>query len=194
MRDQLSLRIKLGDQQAFELLFHKYYVRLCAFSNKYLNDREEAQEIVQEVFVKIWEGREMIDPEDNLKAYLFKIAQNLSLNKLKRKKVESRYIEIFKLVYIENQEVSIHESLFIKELEELIAKSIKKLPEQCRIVFELSRIDGLKYREIADALHISVKTVEAQMSKALRSLRIELKDYLPAFILVLIYLTQMEYF
>lgn len=194
MRDQLSLRIKLGDQQAFELLFHKYYFRLCAFSNKYLNDREEAQEIVQEVFVKIWEGREMIDPEDNLKAYLFKIAQNLSLNKLKRKKVESRYIEIFKLVYIENQEVSIHESLFIKELEELIAKSIKKLPEQCRIVFELSRIDGLKYREIADALHISVKTVEAQMSKALRSLRIELKDYLPAFILVLIYLTQMEYF
>lgn len=187
MRDQLSLRIKLGDQQAFELLFHKYYVRLCAFSNKYLNDREEAQEIVQEVFVKIWEGRETINPEDNLKAYLFKIAQNLSLNKLKRKKVESRYIEIFKLVYIENQEISSHESLIIKELEVHISNSIEKLPTQCRKVFEFSRIDGLKYREIADVLHISIKTVETQMSKALRLLRIELSDYLTIFLISFIY-------
>jgi RNA polymerase sigma-70 factor (ECF subfamily) len=178
MKDQLAVRIKLGDQQAFELLFRKFYVRLCAFSNKFLNDPEEAQEIVQNLFAKIWEGREDINPEDSLKAYLFKIAQNSSLNRLRKKNVESRYIEIYKLVYVEQQEYSAHESLMAMELEEHIAHSIEKLPTQCRKIFELSRNEGLKYREIADFLHISIKTVEVQMSKALRSLRTELGDYL----------------
>jgi RNA polymerase sigma-70 factor, ECF subfamily len=178
MTDQLALRIKLGDEQAFELLFRKYYVRLCSFANKFLNDPEEAKEIVQDVFTKIWEGRDGIDPEDSLKSYLFKIAQNLSLNKLQRKKVESRYTEVFKLVYLDQHEFSAHESLLARELEENIANALAKLPPECRKVFELSRTEGLKYKEIADTLHISVKTVEAQMSKALRSLRIELSDYL----------------
>ena len=186
MKDPLAMRIKLGDEQAFELLFRKYYVRLCAFANKYLNDPEESREIVQYVFAKIWEGRDEIDPDDCLKAYLFKIAQNLSLNKLRRKKVESRYTEVLKLVYIEQKEFSAHESLIARELEERISHSIGKLPSECRRVFELSRVEGLKYREIADTLNISVKTVEAQMSKAIRSLRIELSDYLVLLIIALI--------
>lgn len=180
------MRIKLGDEQAFELLFRKFNVRLCIFANKFLNDPEEAQEIVQSVFVKIWEGRDEIDPEDSLKSYIFKIVQNLSLNKLRRKKVESRYVEIYKLVYIEQQEFSAHDSLLVRELEENITHSIGKLPTECRKVFELSRIEGLKYREIADTLNISIKTVEAQMSKALRSLRIELSDYLVLVLIALI--------
>ena len=174
MTDQLALRIKLGDQQAFELLFRKYYVRLCTFSNKFLNDTEESQDIVQEVFAKIWEGRNEIDPEYSLKSYLFKITQNLSINNLRRKKVELRYTEIYKLVYIEYQEFSVHDSLIAKELEEHIAKTINMLPAKCRQIFELSRNKGLKYKEIANSLNISVKTVEAQMSKALQSLREEL--------------------
>ena len=186
MQDQIAARIKLGDEQAFELLFRQYYVRLCAFANKFLNDPEEAQEIVQEVFTKIWEGRDEIDPEDSLKAYVFKIAQNLSINKLRRKKVESRYTEIYKLVYIEHQEFSVHESLLVRELEENVARSIAKLPTECRKIFELSRVEGLKYKEIAETLNISVKTVEAQMSKALRSLRIELSNYLSLLIIALI--------
>jgi RNA polymerase sigma-70 factor (ECF subfamily) len=186
MKDQLAMRIKLGDEQAFELLFRKFNVRLCAFANKFLNDPEEAQEIVQNMFVKIWEGRDEIDPENSLKSYVFKIVQNLSLNKLRRKKIESRYTEIYKLVYIEQQEISAHESLLARELEEHITHSIGKLPSECRKVFELSRVEGLKYREIADTLNISVKTVEAQMSKALRSLRIELSDYLVLLLIALI--------
>jgi RNA polymerase sigma-70 factor (ECF subfamily) len=186
MKDPLAMRIKLGDEQAFELLFRKYYIRLCSFANKFLNDPEEAQEIVQYVFAKIWEERDEIDPEDCLKAYLFKIAQNLSLNKLRRKKVESRYAEVLRLVYIEQQEFSVHESLLVRELEEHILHSIEKLPSKCRRVFELSRMEGLKYREIADTLNISVKTVEAQMSKAIRSLRIELNDYLVLLLFALI--------
>ena len=186
MKDQLALRIKLGDEQAFELLFRKYYIRLSAFANKFLNDPEEAKEIVQDVFAKIWEGRDEIDPEDSLKSYIFKITQNFSLNKLRRKKVESKYTEIYKLVYIEKTEFSAHESLLARELEENIANSIGKLPAECRKVFELSRLEGLKYREIADTLHISIKTVEAQMSKALRLIRIELSDYMTFLLIALI--------
>lgn len=186
MIDQLALRIKLGDEQAFELLYRKFYVRLCAFANKFLNDPEIAQEIVQDVFTKIWEGREDIDPEDSINAYLFKIAQNLSINNLRRKKVESKYIEIYKLVYTDHMEFSVLESLLAKELDENISDSIARLPAQCRKIFELSRSEGLKYKEIADTLNISIKTVEAQMSKAFRSLRIELNDFLPIILIVLI--------
>jgi RNA polymerase sigma-70 factor, ECF subfamily len=186
MKDQLAMRIKLGDEQAFELLVRKFNARLCAFANKFINDPEEAQEIVQDMFIKIWERRDEIDPEDSLKSYIFKIVQNLSLNKLRRRKVESRYTEIYKLVYIEQYEFSAHESLLARELEEHIVDSIGKLPSECRKVFELSRIEGLKYREIAVSLHISVKTVEAQMSKALRSLRVELSEYMTLLLIALI--------
>lgn len=186
MKDQLALRIKLGDEQAFELLFRKYYMRLCGFANKFLNDPEESREIVQEVFMKIWEGREDIDPEDSLKSYLFKIAQNLSLNRLRKKKVESKYVEIYKLVYIDHSEFSSYESLLARELEDNITTAINTIPPKCKRVFELSRMEGLKYDEIAKTLNISVKTVEAQMSKALRILRLELKDYLEILIFILI--------
>jgi len=188
MKDQLAMRIKLGDEQAFELLFRKFYARLCAFSNKFLNDPEEAKEIVQDVFTKIWEGRDDIDPEDSLKSYIFKITQNQSINRLRRKKVESRYSEIYKLIYCEQLNFSAHESLLAKELEENIIHAVGKLPAECRKIYELSRTDGLKYREIADNLHISVKTVEAQMSKALRCLRVDLQEYLK--ILMFLFLMQ----
>jgi RNA polymerase sigma-70 factor, ECF subfamily len=187
MTDLLALRIKRGDEQAFELLYRKFFARLCAFTNKFLNDPEVAQEIVQDVFTKIWECREDIDPEDSIKSYIFKIAQNLSINNLRRKKVESRYIEIYKLVYVEKLEPSVFESLLAKELDENIIKSISHLPLQCRKIFELSRSEGLKYKEIAETLNISIKTVEAQMSKAFRVLRIELSDYITILILIFLH-------
>ena len=185
MTDQLALRIKLGDEQAFELLFRKYYVRLCGFANKFLNDTEEAQEAVQEVFTKIWEGREDIDPEESLRAYIFKITRNICINKLRRKQVESKYIEIYKLVYTENREFSPYDSLIADELNENITNALNKIPATCRRIFDLSRVEGLKYREIAVALHISVKTVEAQMSKSLHILRYELREYLKIIIIPL---------
>lgn len=183
MKDMLAWRIKLGDEQAFELLFRKYYVRLCGFANKFSNDPEEAREVVQEVFTKVWEGRDDIDPEESLKAYIFKITRNICINKLRRKQVESKYIEIYKLVYVENREVSPYESLIADELNENINTALNKIPAKCRRVFDLSRVEGLKYSEIAVALHISVKTVEAQMSKALHILRYELREYLAIIII-----------
>jgi RNA polymerase sigma-70 factor (ECF subfamily) len=186
MKDMLALKVKLGDEQAFELLFRKYYVSLCCFANKYSNDQEEAREVVQEVFTKIWEGREDIDPEESLKAFLFKITRNICINKLRRKKVESKYIEIYKLVYVDNREVSPYESLIADELNDNIATALGKIPPKCKRIFNLSRVEGLKYSEIAENLHISVKTVEAQMSKALQILRLELKDSLKMVIIPLI--------
>ena len=184
--DQLAARIKLGDIQAFELFFRKYYVPLCGFTNKFLNDPEQSKEIVQEVFIKVWENRKDINSNYPLKAFLFKIARNTSLNKLQRKKVESKYIEIYKLVYIDHREFSAHESLLARELEDNIATAIGKLPCECKRVFELSRIEGLKYSEIAHVLNISIKTVETQMSKALRSLRLELSEYLTFILFVIL--------
>jgi len=186
MKDQLAMRIKLGDEQAFELFFRKYNIHLCAFANKFLDDPEEAQEVVQDMFVKIWEDRDEIDPENSLKSYVFKIVQNLSINRLRRKKVESKYVDIYKLVYLDNQEFSVHESLLARDLEAHIIYTIKKLPSECRKIFELSRSEGLKYREIADTLNISVKTVETQMSKALKSLRLELTEYISLMLIILI--------
>lgn len=176
MKNQLALRIKLGDEQAFELLFRKYYVRLCCFANKFLNEPEEAREVVQDAFLKLWEVREEIDPKESINSYLFKITQNNSINKLRRKKVESKYIDIYKLVYVDHTEISPYESLLVNELNDSITAAIQKLPPKCRRIFELSREEGLKYNEIAEALHISVKTVEAQMSKALQMIRYELRN------------------
>ncbi len=178
MKDQLAMRIKQGDEQAFELFFRKFYVRLCNFANKFLNNPEEAREVVQEVFCRLWERRELINPEDSLKSFIFKIIQNQSINILRKRKVESRYTEIYKLVYCEHFDFSPHESLLAKELEDSIAIAIGDLPTECRKIFELSRNEGLKYKEIAETLHISIKTVESQMSKALRNLRIDLSDYI----------------
>jgi RNA polymerase sigma-70 factor (ECF subfamily) len=178
MGDQVASRIKFGDEQAFELLFRKYFVRLCSFANKFLNEPEEARDVVQQVFTKIWEGRQDIDPEDSLNAYLFRITQNICINNLRRRKVESKYAEIYKIVYVDHREISPYESLLSHELEKNITLAVDKIPPRCKRIFELSRIEGLKYIEIAAVLNISIKTVETQMSKALQILRLELREYM----------------
>lgn len=187
MRDQLSIRIKQGDEQAFELLFRLYYIHLSQYANKFLNDPEQAKEISQEVFCKIWEGRDEIDPEYSLKSYIFRIARNLCINILNKRKLESKYSELIKHVYIDFTDTnSTHESLCAKELEESITAAVSKMPSECRKIFELSRVEGLKYKEIAEMLNISIKTIECQMSKAFRILREELNEYLlPVFLLAL---------
>jgi RNA polymerase sigma-70 factor, ECF subfamily len=187
MNDQLAARIKIGDEQAFELLFRRYYTHLCMFASKYVNDPDLAKEIVQEVFCNIWEDREDINPDLSLKSYIYKITKNLCINKLHRRKVESRYSELIKNVYLGFPEVSsTHESLCAKELEEKYTYAVSKLPRECRKVFELSRIEGLKYREIAETLNISIKTVEGQMAKAFRILRIELIDFKAGIVILLL--------
>ncbi|HLN20401.1 MAG TPA: RNA polymerase sigma-70 factor [Bacteroidales bacterium] len=178
MEDLLASRIKRGDNQAFELFFRKYYVRLCCYSNKFIQNYDESCDIVSDAFLKIWENRNDIDTNSSLVSLVFKITRNLSLNHLRYRKVESKYLEILKVTYIDNSELSSYETYLGKELENEIQFALNKIPAQCKKVFELSRKEGLKYLQIAERLNISVKTVEVHMSKALRILRSELADFL----------------
>jgi RNA polymerase sigma-70 factor, ECF subfamily len=172
---------------AFELLFRKYYLRLCGFATRFVSDTIEAEEIVQEVFVKIWNKREQLKLDDKLKPYLFKSVQNLCYNFLEHKKVVDDYHAVLAIVY-ENQaeEFSAYETVLFNEFQKRVDEAISTLPEQCRIIFEFSRKEGLKYSEIAEKLNISIKTVETQMSRALARLKIELKDYLSILLISLL--------
>ncbi len=175
---ELVLRIKKGDEQAFELLYRKYFKRLCAFANKYLHDYEATQEVIQEVFFTIWEKREYLDSDKPILSFLFQSTKNKSLHIIEHSKVVDKYQEVIKYAYSQGDYFDTQDSLLAKELEAKLGEIIESLPVQCRKVFLLSRQEGKKYREIAEELNISEKTVETHMNKALKVFRKELKDYL----------------
>ena len=178
MKDIIAARIKNGDEQAFELLFRRYYSKLRGFVNKFLHNHEEAEEIVEEIFIKIWENRKSINPNDSLVSYMFKMAQNMSLNTLRKKKTESKTIEVLKAEYIDSVYLYGYEDYRFRELENNIVCAIEQISPRSKEVFLLSRMRGLKYNQIADKLNISVKTVETHISKALKILRLQLRDFL----------------
>ena len=172
----LILRLKSGDQTAFELLFHFYYPGLVIYSTQFTADRAEAEEIVQDFFVRFWQKHRNILPADSLKNYFFSSVKNSSLNLLKHKKIETKYLK--QLNDLSNSHLVYNEDIYLEtELQEKIKKAIDLLPEKCREIFIMSRINGLKNEEIATKLNLSKRTVETQISKALKVLRIELKDY-----------------
>ncbi len=161
------------DEQSFEKLFREYFQPLISFARKILVDEDDAREVVHKVFINLWEKREEIDLTVPLKSYLFTSVHNRSLNVIRdRKKFSSDEIPDVAGKWDVSSQI---ESM---ELEEKIEESIRSLPEKCREIFELNRFDGLKYSEIAAKLDISVKTVENQMSKALKILREKLMKYL----------------
>ena len=161
------------DRHSFEKLFREYFPALMAFSRKILVDEDDAREVVQKVFINLWEKREEFDLSKSVKSYLFTSVHNGSLNVIRdRKKFSAEEVPDMAGAWDVSAQI---ESM---ELEEKINEALASLPEKCREVFELSRFDGLKYNEIATQLGISVKTVENQMSKALKILREKLLKYL----------------
>lgn len=178
----LIVRLKEGDQSAFELLFHFYYPGLVMFSTQFTTDRHESEEIVQDFFVRFWQKHQQIMLTDSLKGYLFLSVKNGCLNYLKHKKVEEKYIQ--KMTELSGRHIAYDPDLYVaSELQEKVKNAIELLPEKCREVFLMSRIQGLKNEEIAANLNISKRTVETQVSKALKVLRVELKDYISLMIL-----------
>jgi RNA polymerase sigma-70 factor (family 1) len=178
--------IRGGDERAFEQMFKGHYQSLCSFANSFLGDMDEAEEIVQQVFYSLWTKRESIEVNSTLKSYLFKAVHNSSLNKIKQGKVRQLYADDYK----SHANVTTHSTTDVlqgKELEAIINDAIAELPEQCGVVFKMSRFGNLKYAEIADELNISVKTVENHMGKALRLMREKLSDYLHILIWFLIF-------
>ncbi|MFZ5940111.1 MAG: RNA polymerase sigma-70 factor [Bacteroidota bacterium] len=162
------------EKQLFEQAFRKYFPGLLGFALKYLPDRDDAREVVHQVFINLWERRSEIDFSEPLKSYLFTSVYNRSLNVIRDRKKLSREDRIPDRA----DESELSSRIETTELEQRIGESIAALPEKCREVFELSRFGGLKYSEIAAQLGISVKTVENHMNKALKILRERLIDYL----------------
>lgn len=179
----LIVRLKNGDQNAFELLFHFYYPGLVMYSTQFTADRMEAEEIVQNFFVRFWQRHQQIIPSDSLKSYLFLSVKNGSLNFLKHKKIEEKYIR--SMTELSNNHLVYDPDLYIaSELQEKIKNAIDLLPEKCREIFIMSRMRGMKNEEIAVELNLSKRTVETQISKALKVLRVELKDYVGLLVLL----------
>lgn len=163
----------------FESLFKTHYGELCAFANKYLEDLEASEEIVQDLFVRFWENREKQELTGSVRSYLFTSVKNACLNQLKHLKIKQQYKEHNERE-LNSGRVSADEEFEASELDQRIRRAIDSLPEGRRKIFILSRYDGLKYQEIADKLKISVKTVENQMGEALKFLRHQLQDFLVA--------------
>jgi len=172
---ELFLQIRQGNKKSFETLFRAYYATLCAFSRKYVKDPDDCEEIVQGFFLKLWDKREELEINLSVKNYLFSSIRNRCLNHIKHEKIKQEYsTEI-----LGNPTASIDTTNFIMEVDlvEKIERSIAALPDRRREIFTLSREQGLKYREIAEKLGISIKTVETQMGQALKDLRENLKEY-----------------
>lgn len=171
-----------GDASAFEMIFKTYYQPLCRYAYSFLQDKEEAEEVVQASLITVWEKRQALSIETSLKSYLYRMVRNSCLNVIKHERVKQQHAA-HELYVKEVAYESVAHKIQAAELETKIMQALKVLPEQCRLVFQLSRFEELKYQEIADQLQISVKTVENHMGKALKLMREQLKDYLPLFLI-----------
>jgi RNA polymerase sigma-70 factor (ECF subfamily) len=166
------------DEAAFEQVFKTHFKNLHAYACTILKEETAAEEVVQQVFVKLWERSKGLSISGSVAAYLYRAVYNESLNHLKHQKVQSHYQQHIHHT-MKNENDAAGKKLSLKELEDKLSKALNELPEQCRTIFQLSRFEELRYREIADRLGISVKTVENQMGKALKILRTKLVEFLP---------------
>jgi len=175
--------IAFADITDFEKLFKSHYSKLCSYANLFLNDPDASEDVVQEIFFKLWKNRDELTINTTIKSYLFRAVRNGCMNVIDHISVR----EAYKIVNEEDMKISegtLVDETIVSELEQRIRETIDQLPSERRKVFIMSRFDGLKYREIADRLNISVKTVENQMYQALKFLREKLADYLPLLLLI----------
>ncbi len=169
MDDIFLLRlIKSGDRQAFKYLFDTYFSSLCRYMFLYLENTQEAEEIAIDIFMYIWENREKVEIRLTFKAYLFQAARNRCLNVLRDRKTT---LSLDDIPGNETPQIDISASLEAEELSRLITEAIISLPEKCREVFLKSRTENLTNQEIADRMQLSIKTVEAQITKAMKRIR-----------------------
>lgn len=170
-------RLKAADPEIFSRVFTAYYKDLVLFAFSFTHEKEDSEEIVQDVFVKLWEDREALNILSSLKSYLLKSVQNRCIDWHRHRKVidqHSSYVAGNALLY----EYDTDNYILCSELEDQISKAIARLPGQLRETFEMSRLEGFKYHEIADKQKVSVRTIEVRISKALKILRDSLIDFI----------------
>lgn len=166
--------IEKEDSASFEQLFKSQYNTLCLFARKYLTDDQIAEEAVSEVFYKIWRNRHQINIKTSAKYYLYASVRNMAID-IQRQNKKQQHLSDDCLYDCAHPGPDAHESMIGHETQLKIDSAILRLPPQCRIIFQLSRIEGLKYHEIATRMGISIKTVETQMTRALKQLRVEVQ-------------------
>ena len=182
--EQIALLLSKKDEAAFEQVFKMHYKNLHAYAFTMLKDEDEAEEMVQQVFFKLWERSEHLSFSGSIAAYLYRAVHNESLNFIKHQKVKAGH-QLHVAYSMKNKSEQAQSKMIRKELENKFREALNELPEQCRTVFQLSRFEDMKYKEIADKLDISVKTVENHMGKALKLLRTKLVDFLPLLLILL---------
>ena len=179
----------LSVRENFDSIYVNNFSRLFLFAKEYVLFDEEAENIVQDIFLMLWEKKDILRVDVSLTAYLFTLVKNKCIDFLRHRMVEQIYSENIQQEYNEELNVKLfalesfdHNFSSEEDIETLLRNAIDKLPERCRLIFIKSRIEGKKYKEIAEELNLSVNTVEGQISIALKKLREELKDCLPLFI------------
>lgn len=170
-------RIQNGDKKTFSELYVSNFTQMCDFAVSITHDEEVTKELIQDVFINIWTNREHWRPKSTIRSYLYRAIKNRAFDYLKHKKVEREWHNRNYQSNSENAETP-YEQYTRAELEQFIQKAVDELPEKRKMIYLLSRIQGLKYREIADVMKISEKTVENQMGHALKKLRELVNKYL----------------
>jgi len=180
--DQFVLiALKDGQEKAFDFIFRRHYKALCAQANLYVKDLDLSQSLVQDCFIKLWEVRKQAAEIESLSSWLSVMVRNRCIDYIRKHNRENN------LDRTVDQAVTGQDTdtpLLSREFEERLIQALTQLPERCRVAFEYSRFEGLTYPEIAVRMNISVKAVEALVSRSLKILRVELKDYLPLVILL----------
>ena len=167
---EIIRRIRQGDKQEFEKLFRSSYVSLVRYAKTILKDHDTAEEIVQDLFFRLWQDRGNLTIESSLNGYLFRSVHNRSLHFIEHQKVVDRHAGEIAASADQTSE-PVTEAIYYSELQSKVARVLERLPERCSVIFRMSRFEGLKYNEIAEKLSVSLKTVEANMGKALKEFR-----------------------
>lgn len=169
-----AVELKNDSQIAFEELFHKYKKKLYYFALSYLDDNAEAEEVVQSVFVRLWENRSSLNETMSVKNYIYKSTANACYNFLKKKAVRNRYSEKELIAFDENLDRS-YDEIFYKDLKRQIDSILATLPPQQQKIFNLSRFEGLSHADIASKLNLSLRTVENQIYRSIKIIKDNLK-------------------
>ncbi len=175
MEHNLLTKLKAGDETVFKTIYNKYCPQVYNFTRLYITSLAETEEVVQEVFVKLWEDRQLLDTDKNLKGYLFIITRNLIFNKFRRSFNENNYK--MSLIKKLNEVYEIEDDIEVNDLKQYIDTLIEELPPRQKEVYKLSREEYLKHFEIAQLLSISEKTVERHITEALRFLKKGIEQY-----------------
>jgi RNA polymerase sigma-70 factor (ECF subfamily) len=167
---EIIRRIRQGDKGQFESLFRSSYVSLVRYAKTIVKDHDTAEEIVQDLFFRLWQDKDKIKIESSLNGYLFRAVHNRCLHWIEHNRVVEKHVQEMILMEAENTETPA-EIIQYKELQLKIAGILERLPEKCGRIFCMNRFEGLKYAEIAEKLSVSVKTIEANMGRALKEFR-----------------------